>query len=237
MSKQSFPISERVMRATDNTLAAENRLVIKAYGFIPVTEYFIRDFVRKVLHKFGRSELAPVIAVVIKELTVNAAKANFKKVFFREHRIDPQDPVAYANGMELFRNKINEKMSLEYGRKARNARLKVHASFDFDADRLIIEIRNNLGMTPLEERRAREKLKAAMLCEDVAAYMMDNIDETEGAGLGLMLSLTALRTSGIDPHLLTISTNHKNETIARLEIPLHESYTPARLRWRPSIAS
>jgi len=237
MARPSVHIPPNIIQATEMTLASENRLIIKAYGFIPATEHFIRDFVRKILSKFNHQELAPAIALVIKELTVNAAKANFKKIFFNEHNIDPLDAESYESGLALFRDSINENMSFEYGRKAKDARLKVHASFDFDVDRLIIEIKNNLGMTQLEERRAREKLKAAMQCEDVAAFMMENVDETEGAGLGLMLSLTALRSSGIDPHLLTVSTNYKDETVARLEIPLNEQYTPARFRWRSPIAS
>jgi hypothetical protein len=40
----------------------------------------------------------------------------------------------------------------------------------------------------------------------------------------------ALKSSDIDPHFLTISTNYENETIARVEIPFSERYLPRRAR-------
>ncbi|MBL8034728.1 MAG: hypothetical protein JNJ69_13565 [Leptospiraceae bacterium] len=237
MSAAKVSVSEAVARAAEHSIREENRLIVRAYGFIPVTEHFLRDTVKQILHKFARPELAPALSVILKELTVNAAKANFKKIFFAEHNIDVHNPEDYERGMRMFREAISEQMSSEYGRKAKQANLNVHASFDFDKDRFIIEIKNNLPMTPMEERRAREKLRQAMQCTDMAEFMMENVDETEGAGLGLVLCLMALRSSAIDPHLLTISTNYENETIARLEVPLHREYLPRRHRWRSPIAS
>lgn len=192
----------------------------------------MRDSVNKILQKYERTDLAPAIAMIIKELTVNATKANFKKILFLENNIDVNDPADYERGMQLFRDAISETMSMEYGLKAKKASLNVVASFDFDKDRLIVEIRNNLAMSRLEESRVREKLRQAMECEDVAEFMMENVDETEGAGLGIILSLAALKSLAIDPHVLSISTNYQDLTVARLEIPLRAEYTPERLKPR-----
>lgn len=230
MSKASVALPQSIIAAADETLRSEDRLVVRAYGFIPVTEYFMRDFVKKVMTKFNRPELAPAVTMILKELTVNAAKANFKRILFIENNIDVNDPIDFDRGMRLFREAISESMALEYGRKARDASLNVHTTFDFDSDRVIVEIRNNLAMSREEESRVREKFRQAMICTDVAEFLMENVDETEGAGLGLILSLMALKSSAIDPHALTISTNYENETIARLEIPLHDKYTPRRVR-------
>lgn len=225
-------VPEAILQVAEETLHAEDRMVIKAYGFIPVTEYFVRDFVKKLVHKYGRPELATPIAMIIKELAVNATKANFKRIIFTENKINMNDPEDYARGMQLFRAAISDRMSIEYGKKARQARLNIHASFDFDRDRIIIEIRNNLGMTRGEEARVRAKLREAMRCHDVADFMMENIDETEGAGLGLVLSLMALKSSGIDPHMLTIQTDYETHTLARVEIPMHNNYIPRRYRFK-----
>lgn len=230
-SASSVAVPKAILQIAEQTLHAEDRMVIKAYGFIPVTEYFMRDFVKKLMHKYNRPELATPIAMIIKELTVNATKANFKRIIFTENKVNMNDPVDYARGMKLFRDAISDRMSLEYGRKAKQARLNIHASFDFDRDRVIIEIRNNLGMTRSEEARVRAKLREAMRCSDVAEFMMENIDETEGAGLGLVLSLMALKSSGIDPHMLTIKTDYETHTQARVEIPLHSNYLPRRHRF------
>lgn len=231
-SSSAVILPEAILRVADETLHSENRMVIKAYGFIPVTEYFMRDFVKKLMQKYGRPELSTPIAMIIKELTVNATKANFKRIIFNENKINLKDPADYERGMKIFREAISDRMSVEYGKKAKQAGLNIHASFDFDRDRVIIEIRNNLGMTREEEARVREKLREAMRCSDVAEFMMENIDETEGAGLGLVLSLMALKSSGIDPHLLTIKTDYETHTIARVEIPLHANYLPQRHRFQ-----
>jgi len=230
MTAKKKTLPQAIVEAAEKTLQAEDRLVIRAYGFIPVTEYFMRDFIKKILDKFNRPELAPALGMIIKELTVNAAKANFKRILFIENNIDVTDPVDFERGMKLFREAISESMALEYGKKAKSAKLNVHTTFDFDEDRLIVEIRNNLPMSRLEEERVREKFAQAMRCNDIAEFMMENVDETEGAGLGLILSLMALKSSQIDPHVLTISTNYENETIARVEIPFSDRYKPRLTR-------
>ena len=140
-------IPESILQVADQTLESEDRMVIKAYGFIPVTEYFMRDFVKKLMLKYGRPELSTPIAMIIKELTVNATKANFKRIIFTENKVDMGNAEDYERGMKIFRAAISDRMSVEYGKKAKQARLNIHASFDFDRDRVIIEIRNNLGMT------------------------------------------------------------------------------------------
>lgn len=231
-SATSVALPEAILQVADQTLHSEDRMVIKAYGFIPVTEYFMRDFVKKLMQKYERPELSTPIAMIIKELTVNATKANFKRIIFTEHKINRGDPADYERGMKIFREAISDRMSVEYGKKAKQARLNIHASFDFDRDRVIIEIRNNLGMTREEEARVRAKLREAMRCSDVAEFMMENIDETEGAGLGLVLSLMALKSSGVDPHMLTIKTDYETHTLARVEIPLHANYLPRRHRFQ-----
>lgn len=237
MRSNPVTLSEKIIAVAEKTIAAEERLILKAYGFIPVTEFFMRDFIKKILTKFNRPELASAVSMLIKELTVNAAKANFKKLLFIENSIDVKKSDDYERGMRLFREAITDTMPFEYGVKAKQASLNVQTSFDFDADRIIIEVRNNLPMSEIEEARVREKLRQAMECEDIAEFMMENVDETEGAGLGIILSLMALKSSAIDPHALTISTDFKNETIARVEIPLNENYKPQKRRAHDSLAA
>ncbi|MBV6493274.1 MAG: hypothetical protein LDLANPLL_01290 [Turneriella sp.] len=237
MPERPIVLSDKILDAVEKVVASNERLIVKAYGFIPVTEFFMRHFIKRVLTQFSRPELASAIAMLIKELTVNAAKANFKRLLFLENNLDVKNPADYERGMRLFREAISETMPFEYGTKAKQASLNVQTVFDFDADRIIIEVKNNLAMSKIEEMRVREKLRQAMDCKDISEFMMENVDETEGAGLGIILSLMALKSSSIDPHALSISTDFKNETIARVEIPLHENYIPKRLRPHDVVAS
>lgn len=212
------------------------RLFIKAYGMVRSTEDFLRIAVRRILARFNRPDLSNATEIILKELTMNAAKANFKKVFFMEKRLSMANSSEYSAGVAEFRDTMSETMFLDYGRKARDANLNILISFDYDENRVIIEVRNNVPMSTEEEKRAREKLRMAMSSDDLTQLFVDNIDESEGAGLGLMLCLTTLRSSEIDPRMLSIATDFEKETVARVEIPLNDAYVPARARWQKALA-
>ncbi len=217
--------------AADEIIENENRLVVRAYGLTRSTEEYLRNYLRRVFQETGRPELAATLEIILKELTTNAAKANFKKIFFAENELRLDDPEHYEQGVIRFRESFSEEIFIKYRQKAQDAELLVLISVDYDPDRVILEIRNNVPMTPEEEKRARDKLRLAMTYEDMGQFIMDFADETEGAGLGIMLCLTTMRSSNIDPRLLSISTDFRTHTLARVEVPLHEGYLPARKRY------
>lgn len=222
--------------AADHILETDQKLVVRAYGVIHSTEDFLRNFVRKVTEKFARADLAPVLEIVVKELMMNAAKANFKRIFFTENNIDANNHDDYRDGMQRFRDVIDENIFTTYGLKARDAKLTVEASFDFNQDRIVVEVRNNSPMTAIEEARVREKLKRGYECADMGEFLLEHMDETEGAGAGLALCVTAMRSAGLDPRLLSLATHAAKETVARVEVPFHAAYVPTRTRYQSQLA-
>ena len=56
---------------------------------------------------------------------------------------------------------------------------------------------------------------------------MDNMDNTEGAGLGIALIMILLKNENVDPNLFRIITG-KEQPIARVEIPFSENYITIR---------
>lgn len=236
MPPNNYSIPEAIHRAAEQVIEKDNKLVIRAYGVIHSTEDFMRAFIRKVMEKYGRADLAPAVEIVVKELVMNAAKANFKKIYFAEHNLDLDNPAHFESGMAGFRDIMDENIFVDYGKKAREARLIVETSFDFDKDRVIVQVKNNVPMAAHEEKRAREKLKQGLECSDMVEFMMEHMDETEGAGAGLALCITTMRSAELDPRLLTISTDFQTETVARVEIPLHSGYPPSRQRWQAALA-
>jgi hypothetical protein len=236
MSLDKLTLPESIHRAAERVIETESRLVVKAYGVIHSTEDFLRAFVQKVMHRFERPDLAPAVEIIIKELTMNAVKANFKKIFFAENSLTMENPDDYAEGMSRFHEIMDENVFVDYGRKAREVQLSVETSFDFNKDRVIVEIRNNAPMAAHEEKRARTKLEQGLQCEDLMDFMMNGLDETEGAGAGLVLCLTTMRSVGVDPRLLSVYSDLETETVARVEIPLHDAYVPSRAHWQPALA-
>lgn len=236
MSLDKLILPENVHRAAERVIESESRLVVKAYGVIHSTEDFLRAFVKKVMLRFERPDLAPAVEIIIKELTMNAVKANFKKIFFAENNLEIENPEHYAQGMARFHEIMDENVFVDYGRKAREVQLSVETCFDFNKDRVIIEIRNNAPMAAHEEKRARTKLELGLQCNDLMEFMMNGLDETEGAGAGLVLCLTTMRSVGVDPRLLSIYSDLETETVARVEIPLNDTHVPVRARWQPALA-
>lgn len=231
MQEDKASISGAAAHLTEEILENENRLVVRAYGMSRSTETFLRGYLRRVLQEAGRPELLAMLEIILKELTTNAAKANFKKIYFAENKLRIDDPEHYELGLARFRETLSEEILIEYRLKAKASELLVLISVDYDPDRVILEIRNNVPMTPEEEKRARQKLRLAMNCHDMGQFIEENADETEGAGLGIMLCLTTMRSSAVDPRLFSISTDFRTHTLARVEVPLHDSYMPARARY------
>lgn len=216
---------------TDEIIENENRLVVRAHGVLRSTEKFLRDFVQRAMAKIKRPDLTEALGIILKELATNAVKANFKKIYFAEKNLNINNAQEYTSGMIDFRKTYSEDMFSEYGLKAKDSDLLVMITFDYDDDRVILEIRNNVPMTEVEESRARDRLRLAMQCEDVGKFIEENGDETEGAGLGIMLCITTLRSSNLNPRLLSISSDLRTHTLARLEIPISENYIPTRERF------
>jgi hypothetical protein len=149
----------------------ESRLILKTHDANHITEDFLRSFVRELTGRYNRLDLAPPLEIILKELTTNAAKANFKKIFFAENGLLMEDPVQYEEGIVKFRQIFSEDMFAEYALKAREARLDVTTIFDFDDDRFAIEIRNNVPMSSAEEKRVRDKLAIAMRCDNAGEFI------------------------------------------------------------------
>lgn len=215
-------------------ICEDSRFMLKTHGASHAVEDYLRAFVRNLTREYDRNDLAPALEIILKELTMNAAKANFKKIFFAENGLLMEDPAQYEMGVLKFRQIFSEDMFAEYGRKAREARLDITTTFDFNDDRFMIEICNNVPMSVAEERRVRDKIKKAMECDNAGQFILENMDETEGAGLGLMLCIAALRSISVNPRYLVIATDHRNHTIARLIVPLRSDYLPERARWQPA---
>lgn len=224
-------VTDLMQNSDDNIILEDSRLVMTTHDAGHSAEDLLRAFVRRLTDQYGRSDLAPAIEIILKELITNAAKANFKKLFFAENGLLMEDPEQYQTGILRFRNIFSEDMFALYSEKAREARLCVTTIFNFNEDRFEIEIRNNVPMSSEEERRVREKMRMAMECGHAGRFIMENVDETEGAGLGLMLCIAALRSIAVDPRYLSIATDLRSHTVARLEIPLRPDYRPARERW------
>lgn len=229
--RESAPIEPRLKAAIDNAIANEHVVRIRAYAVISATEAGLSYIVEQILAKYNRADMVGPVYTSVKELSLNGAKANFKRILFDDENLDSDNDEQYEHGMELFKKYLNEKWVLEYGKKSRERKLYVDIFFDFNRDRLILEVMNNRPISPKEDKRIREKFHTAMRYDDIAQFYMEGGDSSEGAGMGIVLVTMMLKAQDIDPHLFTIRSDYREKTLARVEFPLSPDYQPNRQRF------
>ena len=212
-------------------LALEKGRTIRVvtHAMLDDTERAIEGILSDILEHYGRMKLREVLYTALKELAVNAVKANMKRVVFENHGLDVHDPEDVARGHEFFKERIHAGDMEGFARESRKLGYAVHVDFMLFKDAMMVEIRNNSLITLEENRRLRDKLAQSMKYEDVAQFYMEHADDTEGAGLGMTMITVMLRQENIDPHCFTVFDDGQH-TVARLEIPLTDDYVPRRLR-------
>ena len=77
---------------------------IKTYTLPHETEVYMESILGVFLDEFGQVGIKDRIAYCMKELAVNAKKANTKRVYFKDRNLDITDPLQYEEGMKTFKS-------------------------------------------------------------------------------------------------------------------------------------
>ena len=223
MGKSFFELEQNIaLKINDG-----DELILQASRMNQKVEKYILHTITRILEKLGQEKFIEMVYTITKELSINGMKANQKRIFFEENGLDINDPAQYDEGVARFKQEFSEEMNEVYGKKAVEMGIYVKIFFSYNSDGLCIEVINNTPIAPEEERRMREKMKKSMSYNDIAEFYMDNMDNTEGAGLGIALIMILMKGEDLDPNLFRIMTLD-NKTIARVEIPFTENYVSKR---------
>lgn len=172
-------------------------------------------------------DMADIAYGCMKELLINATRANLKRAFFTKNNLNLHDMGHYVKGMTMLRGAIDHREYSDYHDEIKNQNLWVMFEMKHNPDGLCLSVINNSAIMEIEEKRIRMKLNLAMMYQDLAEFYSNEKDESEGAGMGIAMIVTLLRHINLDPHLFRIWTKDET-TIARLEIPFNEAYVPER---------
>lgn len=201
--------------------AIKNRsdIVFITYSALEDTEEKIKFALAKILERYRKEDLFTPLVSCIKELIANATKANAKHILIAEGKIkNPDNPV---DVVKQVRSILNEQALLEYGIKAKKYRLSTRTYLKLHGNNLIIEVINNLPLTPKELAKIIERIERSSKYDSIAEFFMENPDpEAEGMGLGLSMVVVLLKNINISHKNFVVTTDGTSKTYATILIPL-----------------
>jgi anti-anti-sigma factor len=213
-------IWKRVSKAIEQS----KTLTVRTFSYLPRERIHIDKILAAFLKAVGMSSLGNNLSYCIHELAGNAKKANAKRLYFADKKLNILDDQHYAAGMESFRQEAVESID-RYQSRLRESGLYVKFQFRKTPTGLEICVRNNVVFTPAEKSRIDGKLAIAKQFSSLADAYTQTEDETEGAGLGLVMTLFMLRNLGFDQDVLTIESSG-DETVATLTLMRPSSAPP-----------
>ncbi|MCL2212141.1 MAG: HDOD domain-containing protein [Treponema sp.] len=205
---------EKIKKAIQSGLP----LTITTYTLPKEIEIYIEQVIETFLRHMNQMKLKDYIVYCVQELVVNAKKANTKRVFFKERGLDINNDEDYKKGMLTFKEEtignINYYLQLQ---KEKGLYIKVILQLKRNVIQL--EIRNNVIANKVEQLRIHDKMARSRQFNSLEDALTQVLDDSEGAGLGLVILVLMLKKMGLDDNAFTINTNNKF-TSAKILIPL-----------------
>jgi hypothetical protein len=207
----------------NNTYNKTNSARIVAYAITDTLENEVRAVLTSILACHNCDDLLAPIYTSIKELIINAIKANYKNIYFEGYnpKVKTDQIINYETALRLFQLEITRENSMTLEEFARRSNIKAEIEFWTIEKVLHVLVTNPVKMTDTELANVNRKLVDAENCKDLADYFLSNMDDPhrEGAGLGLILIMMMLKSLRAPKDSLVISSD-SDKTSAYLKIPL-----------------
>jgi putative nucleotidyltransferase with HDIG domain len=204
---------DQIKHATQSSLP----LTFKTYTLPHETEEYLEEVLQAFLEELGFPEIKDQLAYCLRELAVNAKKANTKRAYFHERGLDLNDAADYAKGMTTFKEDTLANIK-HYLQLQKEMGLFLRVVFHSRAKTFALSVRNNVEITKIEQIRIFDRIarsRAFTSMEEAFATVLDN---TEGAGLGIVILMLMLKKIGLDEDAFAIDVED-GETVATLNVP------------------
>ncbi|MDF1569874.1 MAG: HDOD domain-containing protein [Spirochaetaceae bacterium] len=195
-------------------------LTVTTYKLPHETEEQIDEILAAYLEELGQGQLKDHLSYCLKELAVNAKKANTKRVYFDEKKLDIQSREDYVEGMKNFKEETlnNHDFWLEM---QKNRGLYIKFLFHPKGRNFKISIKNNVEITRKEQMRVYDRIARSRAFETLEEAFAEVLDDSEGAGLGIVILVLMLRKMGLDEDAYEIE-GEEGVTTASITVPINE---------------
>jgi HD-like signal output (HDOD) protein len=204
-----------------NSIRSGIPLTITTYTLPHEIEVYIVKVLAVFLRMAGHENLRDYIEYCIQELSVNAKKANTKRVYFMEKCLDINDPNQYKEGMINFKKDTFNNIA-HYLKLQKDKGLYIKVIMLYSKDALQIEVRNNVVVSKIELIRIHDKIARSRQYNSLEDAFSQVLDDSEGAGLGLVVLVLMLKKMGLTEDCFEI-TRTESETVAKLVVPLEQT--------------
>ena len=182
-------------------------------------EIYIHDVLNSFLAECHQEHMTEYLNFCLGELLTNSKKANTKRIYFKEKDLDINNEDEYNLGMLTFKEDTLTNIN-HYLEEQKKAGLYVKFRIQQNDEFIRIEIRNNCTLTKIEQERIQEKLDTAKQYENIEEVMTSVLDQTEGAGLGIIIIILMLTKIGLSKNNYKVISTEK-ETITSIDLPVN----------------
>ena len=195
-------------------------LTVTTYKLPHETEEQIDEILAAYLNELGQNELQNHLSYCLKELAVNAKKANTKRVYFNEKKLNLDSREEYLQGMKNFKEETlaNHDYWLDLQKKKG---LYIKFLFHPKGRNFRISIKNNVEITRKEQMRVYDRIARSRAFETLEEAFAEVLDDSEGAGLGIVILVLMLRKMGLDEDAYEIE-GEDGVTTASITVPINE---------------
>ncbi len=196
-------------------------LSITTYTLPHNMEVYMNEILTSFFKELHQEQMIQYITYCQNELITNAKKANTKRVYFKEKGLDINNPEDYEKGMRTFKVDTLSNINF-YLSKQKQEGLYVRLVIQVKDNVIRMEIHNNSELTYTEYKRIQDKISRAQQYTSIEDTLNSVLDESEGAGLGLIILILMLRKLGMsEDNFQTIC--EKGVTITRLFLPIYSN--------------
>jgi hypothetical protein len=190
----------------------ERAISIKTTSYLADERAYIDEVLEIFLEEARLTEYSNKIAYCVHELAGNAWKGNVKRAYFHERGLDIHNESDYKVGMETFRCDSLAGVST-YVDLQRQLAIYLRVDFQLIDDEARISIRQNVPVTSFERSRIEDKLAVAEKHSTMVTAYESAEDTSEGAGLGLIMTILMLRNIGLTKDVLHASFGEEGTTM------------------------
>ena len=206
----------QIKRAAHNAVP----LTFKTYTLPHETEIYLDRVLESFLAELGQEKLKEPLSYCLRELAVNAKKANTKRVYFMEKGLDLNNDKDYEFGMKTFKQETFDNIQY-YLQKQKELGMFIKVIFQTRGPSLNIMVRNNVEISRKEQMRVFDRLARSRAFSSLEEAFATVLDSSEGAGLGIVILVLMMKKIGLSEDCFSID-SEDGETVASLTVPFSE---------------